>query len=177
MLAPTGRQSGHAVARIGQSGDLYAVRNYASGDSHRLIHWKASARLRKLMVRQFSSEQQEGYSLRVDSSAEVWTRPEQFELLCSFAATLAEDLFTSGRLGTVAVNLDPPSPVRGVRDLEVFFDKLAELKPRENSGRPSQAPFPVSATSAAGGRLTLTFAPEGARGVAAYVNGQKAAAA
>jgi len=177
--SPSRRQSGHAVNRIGHTGDLLALRRYAQGDSHRLIHWKASARLRHLMVRQFSSEQQEGYSLHLDSSAELWTDADQFELLCSFVATLTEDLFTSGRLGTVAIDHGAPRPTRSVRDLEGFFDDLAHLSPRPVTGRPSRAPFPgvSAATAAVATKLTLTFAPEGHRGVAAYINGEKAAAA
>ena len=182
VLSPSRRQAGQTVSRIGNSGDLLAVRKYYQGDSHRLIHWKASARLRQLMVRQFSSEQQEGFSMHLDSSAEVWTRPEQFELLCSFVATLAEDLFTTGRLGTVSIDLDPPQPVRGLRELEAFFDRLARLTPRQPAGRPTASPFastsPTRSGAGSGGsRLTLTFAPDGSRGVAAYVDGQKAASA
>jgi uncharacterized protein (DUF58 family) len=178
-LSPSRRQSGHAVNRLGHTGDLLALRRYTQGDSHRLIHWKASARLRHLMVRQFSSEQQDGYSLYLDSSEERWTDPDQFELLCSFTATLAEDLFTTGRLGTVAIDQKAPRPIRSVRDLEVFFDDLANLTPRKSTGRPSQAPFPSAASSSAIGaaKLTLTFAPDGHRGVAALINGEKAAAA
>ncbi|GAB5558895.1 MAG: hypothetical protein SynsKO_05420 [Synoicihabitans sp.] len=182
ILSPSRRQSGHAVARIGQTGDLLALRPYQQGDSHRLIHWKASARLRKLMIRQFSTEQQEGYSLHLNSSADLWAEADQFELLCSFVATLAEDLFTLGQLGTITIDNGTPRPVRSVRDLEAFFDDLADLSPRESTGRPSKAPFPSNAlpTAVAPGaahKLILTFAPEGHRGVAAYVNGEKAAAA
>lgn len=178
-MSPSRRQSGHAVNRIGHTGDLLALRRYAQGDSHRLIHWKASARLRHLMVRQFSSEQQEGYSLQLDSSDELWSETDQFELSCSFAATLAEDLFTTGRLGTVAIDQKTPRPVRSVRDLEGFFDDLANLTPRKSTGRPSQAPFPATVQSPTTGsaKLTLTFAPDGHRGVAALINGEKAAAA
>ena len=180
---PSRRQSGHAVNRVGHNGDLLALRRYAQGDSHRLIHWKASARLQHLMVRQFSTEQQEGYSLHLDSSSDLWPDDEQFELLCSFVATLAEDLFTSGRLGTVAIDQTPPRPVRSVRDLEAFFDALANLERRQSTGRPSRAPFPVNEGEAtrlrngSANTITLTFAPEGHRGVAAFVNGEKAAAA
>ncbi len=109
-LAPSRRQSGHAVARIDQTGDLLALRPYQQGDSHRLIHWKASVRLRRLMIRQFSTEQQEGYSLHLDSSADLWTEETQFELLCSFAATLAEDLFTNGQLGTITIDNESARP-------------------------------------------------------------------
>ena len=88
---------GQRTARAGRGDDLLALRNYAQGDSHRLIHWKASARLGHLMIRQFAAESHDGYMLRLDTPAAVWSRPEQFELLCSFVATMAEDLFAGAR--------------------------------------------------------------------------------
>ncbi|HEY0969232.1 MAG TPA: DUF58 domain-containing protein [Opitutaceae bacterium] len=163
-------QGGDRVARIGQSGDLLALRKYSPGDSHRLIHWKASARLLQLMVRQFAAESQEGFSLWLESDAEVWSRPEQFELLCSFAVTLAEDLFKAGRLSSVAINDEAAQPVRRVTDIEAFFDRVAVLKPITralSTGKPG----------APRRRNLLTFIPDGARGVIAHVDGNKAASA
>ncbi len=162
---------GEQNATAGQGGDLLALRPYAQGDSQRSVHWKASARLRRLVVRQFATEMQAGFSLWVQTSAEVWTRPEQFELLCSFAATLAEDFFRAGRLTSVALNDGATYPVRSVRDLELFLDRIAEAALVDQSYQPS--------TSAGAGRRfnVLTFAPDGARGVIAYVDGKPAAAA
>ncbi len=167
-------QGGDRVARIGQSGDLLALRKYSPGDSHRLIHWKASARLRQLMVRQFAAETQDGFSLWLDSNEEIWSRPEQFELLCSFAVTLAEDLFKAGRLGSVAINAEPAQAIRRVTDLEAFFDRVALLKPA--SARAAVGGT-TAAAPAARRRNLLTFAPDGARGVLAHVDGNKAASA
>ncbi|HEY0943894.1 MAG TPA: DUF58 domain-containing protein, partial [Opitutaceae bacterium] len=171
---------GESVARLGQGGDLLALRKYTAGDSHRLIHWKASARLGQLMVRQYSAESQEGYSLWLEAVADVWIRPEQFELLCSFAVTLAEDLFKAGRLGTVAINAEAPHPVRRLRDLEAFFDRVAALQPvliAQLSSLNSHLGGGAAASAPRPRRNLLTFAPDGARGVAAYVDGQKAATA
>ncbi len=162
---------GEQKATVGQGGDLLALRPYAQGDSQRAVHWKASARLRRLVVRQFATEMQAGFSLWVQTAAEAWTRPEQFELLCSFAATLAEDLFRSGRLASVALNDEPSHPVRSVRDLELFLDRLALAVPVDQPYQPT--------TSAGAGRRfnLLTFAPDGARGVLAHVDGKPAATA
>jgi uncharacterized protein (DUF58 family) len=160
---------GDRVARAGSGGDLLGLRRYSVGDSHRLIHWKASARTGTLLVRQFAAESAEGYSMWLRTDAGAWTRFEQFELLIRFAATLAEDLFRAGRLLSFAIDADPPLPVRRVHDLELVLDKLAVIRP--------------IADAAAGDEFrmvrqnVITFAPDGARGVAAYVDGQKAASA
>jgi uncharacterized protein (DUF58 family) len=160
---------GERLARAGTAADLLALRRYTTGDSHRLIHWKASARTRQLLVRQFAAESAEGYSLWLRTDGGVWTRPEQFEVLISFAATLAEDLFRAGRLQSVAVNAEPPIAIRRVHDLELFFDRLSVARPDEE------------AISVPGDRMArqnlMTFAPDGARGVAAYLDGQLAASA
>ncbi len=159
--------SGLRTARAGNGGDLRALRKYEQGDSHRLIHWKASARMRQLLVRQFAAESQQTVALWLQTPAEVWHNADQFELLVSLAASLAEDMFHSGKLATVALNAQAARLVRRVRDLESFLDDLAVIQPQ---------PGGYSGPAAGGGRNVLTFAPEGTRGVAAYIDGQKAAA-
>jgi uncharacterized protein (DUF58 family) len=163
---------GERVARAGSSGDLLALRRYTAGDSHRLIHWKASARLRQLLVRQFAAESSGGYSLWLRTDGGVWRPGEQFETLISFVATLAEDLFRAGQLMNVAIDADRPRMVRRVHDLENFLDCLAVARPHDAAVDTG----PDSAATIARKNL-MTFAPDGARGVAAYVDGQKAASA
>lgn len=174
-------ESGQRAVRAGSGGDLLALRRYASGDSHRLIHWKASARTQQLLVRQFAAESSAGFSLWLNTDSTVWTRPEQFELLVSFAATLAEDLFRAGRLEAVSLNNEPSSQVRRVRDLELFLDQLALVQPVETPYQGSRPPYPVNAGTDRRALLSrknlLTFAPDGARGIIAYVDGQKMASA
>lgn len=163
---------GERVARAGSGGDLHALRRYTVGDSHRLIHWKASARTQTLLVRQFAAESAEGYSLWLRTDAGVWTRPEQFELLVSFCATLAEDLFRSGQLTSVAIDAEAPMPVRRVHDMEAFLDRLSVVRPVEDvvGRRPSE-----DGEEQRGRKNVMTFIPEGARGVVALVDGEKAA--
>jgi uncharacterized protein (DUF58 family) len=161
--------SGRRSARAGTGEDLLALRKYERGDSHRLIHWKASARLGQLMIRQFAAESHDGYLLRLDTPAGVWARPEQFELLCSFTATLAEDLFAGGRLRGVTVNGGPLIETRRMRDLEAVLDQLAVLQPVAQPGAGSREPGVT--------KNLITFSPSGARGVIAYVDGQPAASA
>ncbi|MFO1451124.1 MAG: DUF58 domain-containing protein [Opitutaceae bacterium] len=170
VLSSARPYAGKPVERVGQSGDLHALRRYASGDSHRLIHWKASARSRQWLVRQFSSENQDGFSLWIDPSRDLWPRPEQFELLVGLVATLAEDLFKQGRLGRVIIGAEPARLIRRLQDVEALLDRLAVLEPEAT---PGHAEVPARTRS----RSMLVFAPDGARGVAAYLDGQKAATA
>lgn len=164
---PTG---GERMARAGSGSDLLALRRYERGDSHSLIHWKASARTGKLLVRQLAAESTERFSLWLHSDEDTWPRREQFELMVSFAATLAEDLFRADKLASVALDQTAPVSVRRVRDLEAWLDQLAMLEPmtknRESVGRPSTQRNDL-----------ITLAPDGPRGVAAWVAGQKMAAA
>jgi uncharacterized protein (DUF58 family) len=159
-------------ARAGNEGEMIALRQYESGDSHRLIHWKASARSRELLIRQFSSQNSDACSMLLKTDAAVWTRPEQFELLMSFAATLAQDLFRAGRLRSTAIDASRPVAAKRVADLESFLDRLAEAKP-------TPSPPGAAAAEAGQGRTRmnlLTFEPDGPRGVAAFINGSKVAA-
>jgi uncharacterized protein (DUF58 family) len=178
---------GARLARAGASNDLLALRRYQAGDSHRLIHWKASARLRQLMVRQFAAESTATYFLRIDTAPEIWRREEQFELMCGFAATLAEDLFTEARLAGAAIETGAAIAIRRLRDLEWFLDQLAVLEWKaadrgseagNNAGAGEGGPDSGGGFRAAQARRNvITFAPEAVRGVAAYVDGQKTATA
>ena len=167
-LAARRRAGDERVARAGSGGDLFAVRRYAAGDSHRLIHWKASARTRQLLVRQFAAETARGCHLWLRTEADVWPRPDQFEVLIRFAATLAEDLFRVGRLLSVGMDERPAMLVRRVRDLDLVLNALAVIQPTIATGEPPPLAHQPN---------VLTFAPDGARSVIASLDGQVVASA
>ena len=160
-------------ARAGGGSDLLALRRYAAGDSHRLIHWKASARTQQLLVRQFTTESSQGFDLWVRTDAALWPRAEQFEVFVRFASTLAEDLFRVGQLQTIALDGELPVRVRHGRDLAGWLNRLAVVE-----FKPVAAKLDTVVSSAevsSSGRNVLTFAPEGELGVVAWINGQRAA--
>ena len=115
--------------------------------------------------------------LRFSTAAERWPRTEQFELAVSFAATLAEDLFRTGKLQQAALDDEPAQPIHRVANLEAFLDRLAIAERRPVPPGSESSFAPATAAEAPARRHVITFAPDGPRGVAAYVDGQKTAAA
>ena len=84
------------------------------------------------------------------------------------------DRVRAGQLIAAAIDDEPPVPIRRVNDLETLLDRLALVEPRKEAG-PGTAVAATEPTKAK--RNVLTFAPDGARGVAAYVDGEKTATA
>jgi len=157
MGAPLGGLAwqGQAVKQRGTSGDFIGLRGYAQGDPLRTVHWKASAKQRRLVVKQVSAESQASYSLIVDPSAYRWRNDLQFEKMCSLAVSLAEDLFLSGRLECCAVAGQGAVKINRVSDLESFFDTVARLEPSDAtaSGAESLLKNSISLESIDGDRV------------------------
>ncbi len=122
--------SGASRRRAGLGTDLLNLRPYVPGDAPRLIHWKATARLGQLVVRQLAMEGESGYRLYVNPDRRLWNA-EQFERMCALVGSLAEDLYQAGRLEAVCFAGENLLPVRCNRDLYDFFDRLALLERRE----------------------------------------------
>jgi len=152
--------SGASRRASGLGSDLLNIRDYVPGDPPRLIHWKATARLNKLMVRQLAQEGEGGFHLVVDPDRKLWSG-EQFEQLCSVVCSLSDDLFHVGRLDSVRVVGEERTLIRSMRDLHGFFDRLATLRPEQGAeaGRHGNGP-----------KNRITFRPLGEGGIAIYVD-------
>ncbi len=83
-LAPGWRER----PRRGRGADLYNLRPYRSGDDPRLLHWKTSARMGNLILREHEEEQRPRVRLILeDPSPEVAVEAVEADL--SYAASLA----------------------------------------------------------------------------------------
>ncbi|MFQ5791135.1 MAG: DUF58 domain-containing protein, partial [Acidobacteriota bacterium] len=89
--------------RPGESDEFLRLRDYAVGDNLHHIHWKATAKLSRLTVREFASEQQRRFCIVLDNTratkeADVRGNPgrDEFEALVSAGASLAVHLASHG---------------------------------------------------------------------------------
>jgi uncharacterized protein (DUF58 family) len=122
--------------RRGEGVELINVRGYQAGDPLRRIHWKASARMSSLQVRETEQEHHQAFTLWIDASPEIWRNPIQFEKMCSFAASLAEDLFQRDQLNGGHIAGQDGIQVETNEDLYRFLDTLGSLEQKKVSAVP-----------------------------------------
>ncbi|WP_145343661.1 DUF58 domain-containing protein [Rosistilla ulvae] len=72
-------------------GDFYGLRGWQNGDSRRWIHWRTTARIGELAVRQFEQQQRQQIGILVDLHQDV-PSGESLERLIAFAATLVNEV-------------------------------------------------------------------------------------
>jgi len=85
--------------RHGPEGDFYGVRPWRSGDPLRWVHWRTSARIGELAVRQFERPRNRDVAVLLDLWQPLNPGPEHLEnveLAVSFAATVLSDLCRTG---------------------------------------------------------------------------------
>lgn len=81
--------------RKGNGSDLYAIRQYRPSDHRHAIDWKATAKTSRLMVREFTRED----DWRVTIHFDVQARPaesERFERAIALTASMLEHFITAG---------------------------------------------------------------------------------
>ena len=82
----------------GNSTDLYRMRQYVPNDSMRHIDWKATAKTRRLMVKEFTTEDERRFSLVLDDQQidDLADFQEKFERAVVLIASLADYLTKQG---------------------------------------------------------------------------------
>ncbi len=138
-LTPAWRQ-GHQADPQGQRGvnrptravgDFFAVREWQSGDSVRLVHWRGTARHGQLMVRQFEQPGERNSAILVD----LWQPEdpskrdlENVELAVSFVATIVADMCRAQR-SRLLLAIAGPTPVclSGIACPALMKEALEEL--------------------------------------------------
>ena len=80
---------GVVTAKLSSSDvSFHALRDYEPGDDRRVVHWQSTARLGKLIVRQYEETHRSHHLIVLDTSRSSWDR-DSFEDGVSVAASLA----------------------------------------------------------------------------------------
>lgn len=128
----------------GPEGDFYGVREWRPGDGHRLIHWRSSARLGKLVVRQLERPRSRDVAVVLD----LW-QPEQataeqlrnVEHVVSFAATVLTDACRKGGsnvyLGLSNTETECVGGATSPAILQGLMERLALVEARSDDALPS----------------------------------------
>jgi uncharacterized protein (DUF58 family) len=82
----------------GESEELLRLRDYVAGDNLHHIHWKSTAKLGRLMTREFSAQQKRRFSIVFDPTIQEKEKvdADAFETTVSAAASLASHLAAHG---------------------------------------------------------------------------------
>lgn len=130
--------------RSGSEGDFYGVREWRSGDGRRLVHWRSSARVGKLVVRQFERPRSRDLAVVLD----LWQpeRPttdhvENVELAVSFAATVLNDTCRQGGSSVFLAPGEAGQPCFGGPAspalLQGLMERLATVEARSDDPLPA----------------------------------------
>lgn len=115
-----------ARTRPGTSNDdFFSLREYAVGDDLRHVHWRTSARVDELMVRQDETRRPEPATILLDVRADAHDATS-FELAVEAAASLVVALARSGRPTELVTSMGTHVGRAGE---ETTLDRLAEVRP------------------------------------------------
>lgn len=140
------------------SADLRDVRPYVVGDEVRHLHWKATARIGQLMVRDYVDPDQPRLAILVDTRTEVLS-PARFEEAIEVAGSVVFSAAMAGhrcRLLT-SEGLDL-SPAAGPTAARVLLDALTELE--QTKGDAALVPAVLTAGRAGGGAMVVVTGPD-----------------
>ena len=135
LLRESGVNEGEIESRIkGRGTDLYGLRGYVLGDDRRSIHWKTSAKLSKLYIREFARDDVRKVMLFLDDCISPGFE-ESLEKAITIAASLASHFLYKGyQVGLATSAEDVPLGV-GTEQLFKILRVLALISPGKERDR------------------------------------------
>jgi uncharacterized protein (DUF58 family) len=122
-------------APAGSGADAIGLRDYASGDPQRRIHWRASLRRRSLMVREVESEHEAEVEVRLRTRG---AQPgEQFERSVGWAASEIAALLDAGSRVALRTDDDLIGAEAGARHRARLLSYLALVEPAGSTSQPT----------------------------------------
>ncbi len=125
---------------------FHSLRDYVPGDDRRFIHWKSSAKIGQLQIRQFLDTRRSSISVIVDSRSSSYGDPEEFEVAIQVAGSIALRAVRDGLASFISIgDLAATSAVP-----HMILDVLARAELSES------APTLISKTSQVASKVTDT---------------------
>jgi uncharacterized protein (DUF58 family) len=135
LLSAMGQQGGHCAVEMGPAG----LREYKPGDELRHVHWKASARRRELVVKEYEGDSQPGLEVLLD----LRCSQEQLEASLSLITALALVSQDNKDVITLTTQEHRGTYGSGHRAINELWTYLAKAQPL-----PPNAPPPPSTSPA-----------------------------
>lgn len=149
--------------------DLRDVREYVIGDEVRHLHWKASARTGKLMVRDYADPEQPRFTLLLDTRGDA-LKPEAFEEAVDFAGSLITASALAGHHTRLVTSSGADLPTSGgALASRRLLDELCQVAQGKGD---LLVPQVLSATRNGGGCLTVVTSGSAELGALAGLRGR-----
>jgi hypothetical protein len=115
------------VSKTITSNDIafHALRPYVPGDDRRYVHWRTSARIGQLMVRQFNETRRSQLTMIHTSRNDLYASEEEFELALSVTASIAAQVIRDG----VQMNVVSEMGVWRTRSVTQMLDSSCRVDP------------------------------------------------
>jgi hypothetical protein len=114
---------------------FHALRPYVPGDDRRYVHWRTSARIGQLMVRQFEETRRSQLTMIHNTKSDLYASEEEFELAISVTASIAAQVIRDGTQINIVSETGPwkTQSVTSMLDASCRIDPVGKLyrSPRE----------------------------------------------
>ena len=143
MLRSRGHSGSHRTYRVGKGEEFFELRDWRTGDETNRIHWKISAKLNRLVIREFEEEQKRKIVLGLSNYVEAnnGEMREAVEAAITMAASLADAYHRAGwMVGLMTLDGSFP-PQTGERHIHQMFAHLARLPVYDRTTLPASLPL------------------------------------
>jgi uncharacterized protein (DUF58 family) len=104
---------------------FHALRPYVPGDDRRYVHWRTSARIGQLMVRQFEETRRSQLTMVHATRRDLYASDEEFELAISVTASIASQVILDG----TQMNVVSESGMWRTQTVTSMLDSSSRLEP------------------------------------------------
>ena len=140
---------------------FHALRDYVPGDDRRNVHWRTTARVGRLMVRQFEETRRAHLLLILDLDPDAWADDQEFERGVSAAASLSLATMQESKQVSILTqkgSLKAPTAMRALDSLAgVERVWAAERLPQLARHAAAEVPQASVAVLVTGSRTSATF--------------------